>query len=118
MQYTYEYSEGNGYGRLAFDPVRIEVKWQNQHRMIVHPSTREKRAQLVEYLEKNGFTYGEQSYRDREWMLTAGLPLSIDFNTKTFITSGNVTNAACAASQKAIAPEWEFHRICGAELEG
>ena len=87
----------------------MEDKWKKRTQFYIHPSTDEARVKVVDYLEEKGFTYGE--LHDREEVVSSFLPVVADIKDKIVRRTGNVTCAACAASQDLIMSEEEFYQV-------
>jgi hypothetical protein len=112
MFYTHEWADGKGRSTIKFNPVKIAVRLRNQHRIYVVPTTRERRMQLIECLEANGFACNEHWGRKREEVISRRFPLDISLDGKTYTDLGSVTGAACACSAGIVAPEGLFYELC------
>ena len=117
MFYTHEWADGTGRSTIKFNPVKIAVRMRNQHRIYVVPTTRERRMQLIECLEANGFACNEYWGRKREEVISRGFPLDISLDGKTYADLGSVTGAACACSAGIVAPEGLFYELCRDKLD-
>ena len=117
MFYTHEWADGKGRSTIKFNPVKIAVRMRNQHRIYVVPTTQERRMQLIDCLEANGFTCNEHWGRKREEVISRGFPLDISLDGKTYTDLGSVTGAACACSSGIVAPEGLFYELCQGKLE-
>ena len=117
MFYTHEWADGKGRSTIKFNPVKIEVRLLNQHRIYVVPSTQERRMQLIECLEANGFTCNEHWGCKREEVISRGFPLDISPYGKTYTDLASVTGAVCACSAGIVAPEGLFYELCRDKLD-
>ncbi len=70
--------------------------------MNVDVREKEKRLELINFLEQEGFTCVDNGIRNREWVIESVLPIVVDFDKKTYDRIGNVTCAAALASAKGI----------------
>lgn len=116
MFYTHEWADGKGRSTIKFNPVKIEIRVLNQHHIYVVPTTLERRVQLIDCLEANGFTCNENWGCKREEVISRGFPLSIRFDGKTYNDLGSVTSAVCACSCGVVAPEGLFYALCQDKL--
>ena len=66
--------------------------------MNVDVREKEKRLELINFLEQEGFTCVDNGIRNREWVIESVLPIIVDFDKKTYDRIGNVTCAAALAS--------------------
>jgi len=117
MFYTHEWADGKGRSTIRFNPVKIAVRLRNQHRIYVVPTTQERRMQLIECLEANGFTCNEHWGCKREEVIARGFPLDISLDGRTYTDLGSVTGAAWACSSGIVAPEGLFYELCRDKLE-
>lgn len=117
MFYTHEWADGKGRSTIKFNPVKIAARVRNQHRIYVVPSTQERRVQLIDCLEANGFACNEYGGRKREEVISRGFPLDITLDGKTYADLGSVTGAACACCAGIVAPEGLFYELCRYKLD-
>ena len=111
MFYTYEYAGQTGVHRLQFNPERIEVKLRDNQSISVMPTTQQKRMELLDYLDDQGFKPDSEWRRTRDEVLESPYPVSIHLGKKTYTHVGNTTCAAAAVSQKIVTPEELFYRL-------
>ena len=117
MIYTHEWADGKGRSTIKFNPVKIAVRLRNQHRIYVVPTTQERRMQLIDCLEANGFTCNEYWGRKREEVISRGFPLDISLDGKTYTDLASVTGAACVCGAGIVAPEGLFYELCQGKLD-
>jgi len=70
MFYTYEWADGKGRSTIRFNLERIEARVLDRHSIYVVPTTPERRAQLIDRLEANGFTCDEHWGCKREEVIS------------------------------------------------
>lgn len=115
MIYEYEYVGTSGRGRILFDPEKIEARIRSSLRIYVKPTTQQKRAELLDFLDSQGFKPDENWRKSRDEVLEAPYPVCVMLDKKTYSSMGNTTCAAAAASSKIIAPEELFYRLFRSE---
>ena len=70
--------------------------------MYVDVREREKRLELIEFLEQEGFKVDYNGFRNKAWIVDSVLPIIVRFEDKTIDRIGNVTCAAALASSKSL----------------
>ena len=79
-------------------------------RPFVDARDREKRAGIIDMLEKDGFVISNDAVRTRQEIIDAVLPLVVDIPGKSYDMMGNVTCAAAAVSCGALMDADDFCR--------
>ena len=84
----------------------MNEKTKNQNQLFIRPASKEKRINLVDYLESQGFGY--EGFADRKDVLDSYLPVVANIERKKIGRMGNATMAACAATPKVVVSDDEF----------
>ena len=66
--------------------------------MLIKESDSKKRADFIDFLEKNGYVIDETEPRSRQIIIDDFLPIKVNTADKTYSMMGNVTCAAAVAS--------------------
>ena len=97
--------------RTKVDTDRIANAFLEGKRLFVRTYSHEDRMMLIEFLEKEGFTYAEDFSLDRSQIVDSGLPLIVELRLKQISRIGNVTCAAAAASCGIIMSDKDFYLL-------
>ena len=68
--------------------------------MNVDVREKEKRLELINFLEQEGFTCVDNGIRNREWVIESVLPIIVDFDKKTYDTRKLMTGSAMLPAQR------------------